>query len=125
MDVASKYAIYETIDGVVNQRSDIAIAATGELQRVEKLKELGVTTIICGAVSGCVARMIAEKGIRLLPMIYGSIDEIVELYLSDTLLPYDQAQSGHACRSRQRRGRCSGRGGSQGSRARKREETSK
>ncbi|MBN2160134.1 MAG: hypothetical protein JW807_12120 [Spirochaetes bacterium] len=108
MDVSSKYAIYETIDGVIQHRSDISLAASGELQRVEKLKELGVTTIICGAVSCCVADMIVEKGMRLLPMIYGSIDEIVEKYLNHTLSSDGQSTADSACRGKKRRKQCSG-----------------
>lgn len=88
MDVSNKYAIYETIDGEIKHRIDISLNAEGELQRVDKLKEIGVNTIICGAVSGCVARIVDEKGIRLISMIYGPIEKIVEQYLANSLSTY-------------------------------------
>ena len=85
MDVSNRYMIYETEDGKIKQRIDISLNADGESQRVEKLKEIGVNTIICGAVSGYVAHIVGEKGMRLLSMIYGPIDEIIEHYLKNTL----------------------------------------
>ncbi len=104
MDVSNRYIIYETEDGKIKQRIDISLNADGECQRVEKLKEIGVNTIICGAVSGYVAHIVDEKGMRLLSMIYGPIDEIIEHYLKNSLGTYCSG----ACngRKRQRRGQC-------------------
>lgn len=104
MDVSNRYIIYETEDGKIKQRIDISLNADGESQRVEKLKEIGVNTIICGAVSGYVAHIVGEKGMRLLSMIYGPIDEIIEHYLKNSLGTYCSG----ACngRKRQLRGQC-------------------
>ena len=104
MDVSNRYMIYETEDGKIKQRIDISLNADGESQRVEKLKEIGVNTIICGAVSGYVAHLVDDKGMRLLSMIYGPIDEIIEHYLKNSLGTYCSG----ACngRKRQRRGQC-------------------
>jgi predicted Fe-Mo cluster-binding NifX family protein len=106
MDVSSRYVIYETEDGQIKQRMDISLNTDGESSRVEKLKEIGVNTIICGAVSGCVAHIINEKGMRLLPMIYGPVDEIIEHYLTDTLGPYCTGPGSCTRGKRKRRGKC-------------------
>jgi predicted Fe-Mo cluster-binding NifX family protein len=74
MDVSSRYVIYETEDGQIKQRMDISLNTGSESSRVEKLREIGVNTIICGAVSGYVSHIINEKGMRLLPMIYGPVE---------------------------------------------------
>lgn len=109
MDVSSKYVIYETENGQIKQRMDISLNTDGESSRVEKLKEIGVDTIICGAVSGYVSHMINEKGMRLLPMIYGPVEEIIEHYLQNTLGSYCSTAGSCKGRKRQRRGEC-GRG---------------
>ncbi len=106
MDVSSRYAIFETEDGHIKQKMDISLNTEGETRRVEKLKEIGVDTIICGAVSGCVAHIINEKGMRLLPMIYGPVEEIIEHYLTDTLGSYCPGPGKCAGRPGQRRGKC-------------------
>ncbi len=106
MDVSSRYAIFETEDGHIKQKMDISLNTEGENRRVEKLKEIGVDTIICGAVSGCVAQIINEKGMRLLPMIYGPVEEIIEHYLTDTLGSYCPGPGRCAGRPGKRRGKC-------------------
>jgi len=106
MDVSNRYMIYETEDGKIKQRLDISLNADGESQRVEKLKEIGVNTIICGAVSGYVAHIVGEKGMRLLSMIYGPIDEIIEHYLKNSLGTYCSGSGGCKGHKRQRRGQC-------------------
>ncbi len=107
MDVSNRYIIYETEDGKIKQRIDISLNADAESQRVEKLKEIGVNTIICGAVSGYVAHIVDEKGMRLLSMIYGPIDEIIEHYLKNSLGTYCSGAGACNGRKRQRRAQCS------------------
>ena len=106
MDVSSRYIIYETEDGKIKQRIDISLNTDGESSRVEKLKEIGVNTIICGAVSGYVSHIINEKGMRLLPMIYGPVEEIIEHYLKNTLGSFCSVTGICKGRKRQRRGQC-------------------
>lgn len=103
MDVSNRYMIYETEDGEIKQKIDISLNAEGEPQRVEKLKDIGVNTIICGAVSGYVAHIVGEKGMRLLPMIYGPIDEVIDRYLDNSLASYCPKPEG--CEHRKGTGR--------------------
>ncbi len=106
LDVSSRYAIFETVDGHIKQKMDISLNTECETRRVEKLKEIGVDTIICGAVSGCVAHIINEKGMRLLPMIYGPVEEIIEHYPTDTLSSYCPGPGRCSGRPGQRFGKC-------------------
>jgi predicted Fe-Mo cluster-binding NifX family protein len=106
MDVSNRYIIYETEGGEIKQKIDISLNAEGEPQRVEKLKDIGVNTIICGAVSGYVAHIIGEKGMRLLPMIYGPIDEVIDRYLDNSLSSYCPKPEGCVHRKRKSRKGC-------------------
>ena len=108
MDVSNRYMIYEAEDGEIKQRISISLNTDGESQRVEKLKEIGVNTIICGAVSGYVAHIVDEKGMRLISMIYGPIEEIIDQYLANSLASYCPGSTGCANRKRKRHGRCDG-----------------
>jgi predicted Fe-Mo cluster-binding NifX family protein len=119
LDVSDKYVIFETENGEVKQKINISLNVEGEPQRVEKLKEIGVNTIICGAVSGCVARIVYEKGIRLISMIYGPIEEIINQYLSNSLATNCPENTGCAYKKRKRRGQCAGADGRQKIRGKK------
>lgn len=106
MDVSDRYAIFEASEGTVRHKIDISLNAESELQRVEKLKEIGVNTIICGAVSGCIARVIDEKGIRLISMVYGPVEEIITHYLAGSLATYCPGPAACGKRRGGRRKRC-------------------
>lgn len=115
MDVANKFAIFELEDGEIKQKLLIDIHAIAEPYRVEKLKEIGVNCIICGAASGFVCNLIAERGIRLIPWAQGPVDEVIERYLNNKIIPCCAQFRGFGQR-RRRRG-CSGRmGGGNGRR---------
>jgi predicted Fe-Mo cluster-binding NifX family protein len=106
LDVANKFAIFELIDGEIKQKLTIDIHAGNEPLRVDKLKDIGVSVIIGGAVSGFVGRIICEKGIRLIPWVCGQVDEVIDLYIRDALETGDGGKPG--CGRGRRRGRCAG-----------------
>jgi predicted Fe-Mo cluster-binding NifX family protein len=103
LDVSDRYDIYETENGEIKQKVRITVTCDSDARRIEKLKEIGVDTIICGAVSGHIARFIHERGMRLISMTYGPLEEIIDAYLRNALL---SCRTGPAvCGRRQRRKR--------------------
>ena len=110
MDVAKRFAIYELEDGEIRQKLLIDIHADAEPYRVEKLKEIGVNCIICGAASGFVCNLIAERGIRLIPWAQGPVDEVIARYLNNEIIPCCAQFRGFG-RRRRRRGCEGGAGG--------------
>ncbi len=115
MDVAKKFAIFELEDGEIRQKLLIDIHADVEPYRVEKLKEIGVTLIICGAASGFISNLIVERGIRLISWASGPVDEVIERYINNEIISCCAGAPGLG-RRRRRRG-CSGRmGGGNGRR---------
>ena len=122
MDVSDRYIIYETENGEIKQRVIITISTESGPQRIEKLKDIGVNTIICGAVSGHVAHKVGEKGMRLVSMIYGPIDEVIERYLNNTLTTFIPGPAGCTGRKKRRRGACAGGKGLKGTRQKQKEE---
>lgn len=85
LDVANRFAIYEIVDDRISQKIMVSLHDESVIQRVQKLKELGVSLIIGGAVSGFVTHVIAEKGIRLISWINGEADKVIHSYLRDDL----------------------------------------
>jgi len=48
--------------------------------RVTRLRELGVTALICGGISRILRQMIEADGIHVYPWTAGPVDEILEAY---------------------------------------------
>jgi len=55
-------------------------------EKVERLKQLGTDALICGAISGPLARMIEAAGITLIPWVAGPVDEVLAAYVDGSLL---------------------------------------
>jgi predicted Fe-Mo cluster-binding NifX family protein len=83
------------------------------LQRAARLNTLGVDVLICGAISRPLLLMISGSGIKVIPEINGSIDEVLNAYLTGRLT--EQRFSMPGCRGRERKGfRSKGKGRGQG-----------
>ncbi len=53
--------------------------------RAERLRELGVNVLVCGAISNPLAKMVSGLGITLIPWKCGIIEEVLVAYFSGTL----------------------------------------
>jgi len=55
------------------------------LSRAAKLADLDVNVLICGAISNLFANSIEIYGIRIIPFVAGTVDEVLDAYLTNTL----------------------------------------
>ncbi len=55
------------------------------LSRAAKLADLDVNVLICGAISNLFANPIEIYGIRIIPFVAGTVDEVLDAYLTNTL----------------------------------------
>lgn len=116
-DEARKFVLFEAGEGRIIQKSTVPMSGESSAMRVIRLREVGVTTIICGAVSGYLSGVIAEQGLILYSWQSGPVDEVIALYLSGGL---KQAEGcGKPCRGT---GRSCGRGMFHGKRVLRQEE---
>ncbi len=113
-DVSRECLVLTLEDGaVVTRRSENVETATADL-KIDRLAELGVETLICGAISLPLYRELTLRRVRVIGFVAGEIDEVVASFLAGTLPT--SALSMPGCRSRQRRFRGGrGRAGKQGS----------
>ena len=77
---------------VVESQSGKRVGAAQEVQldglplnRVLRLTELGVGTLVCGAISRPLHVLVANQGIRVIPFVAGELDEVVQAWLSGDL----------------------------------------
>jgi len=85
LDVSERFVLFEVKDKIVIQKIVISINAETDRFRIQKLKELGVAVLICGAVSRYLSHIIIETGMKFIPWISGSIDEVIKSFLNDTI----------------------------------------
>lgn len=109
-DTARSILIADIVDGrPVTQREE---SLTGDTvhERVARLHALAVEVLICGAVSRPLADMISASGIRLLPFVSGTRDEVLAALIAkkmpDTAFAMPGCGCGRGRRMRTRRGAC-------------------
>lgn len=85
LDEARRFALFEVCDGAIIQKMVINVDLDTDAMRICKLKDMGVTTLVSGAVSGYLSRFIVEKGLRHYPWVNGNVDEVIESYLKGGL----------------------------------------
>jgi len=81
-DVARRLLLVEVDRGLVVSKMEHDVAAT---DRVRSTTQLGVDLLICGAVSRELERMLVSAGVDVISDICGSVDEVVDAFLADTL----------------------------------------
>jgi len=110
-DTAGTLLVVEIEDGQVTGRREEPVSADLPTEKVARLKALGVETLVCGAISRPLAEAIAAEGIRLVPFVAGSLEEVIAAYVEGLLPGPTFAMPGCGRRRRDRFGRGRGRGG--------------
>ena len=102
-DIARRIHVAEAESGRIVAETDEVLADALPLQKVIRLAELGVGTLVCGAISRPLHAMVTAYGIRVVPFVAGELREIIQAWLSGGLENDDFAMPG--CCGRGRLGR--------------------
>jgi len=70
------------------------------VQKVLRLAELAVDTLVCGAISRSLQEILCAYGIRLVPFVAGELPEVIQAWRSDDL--HGEAFAMPGCRGRRR-----------------------
>jgi len=84
-DFAHRILVVQCEDDQVHARYHYEIPDESMAARAERLRELGVNVLVCGAISNPLAKMINGLGITLIPWKCGLIEEVLVAYFSGTL----------------------------------------
>lgn len=120
-DVCREVLILTIESKTVVSRSSETLGPSEALLKIKRLMDLGVETLICGAISEPLHRELVSRGLEVLGFVAGEIDEVVRAFLSGALPGPSLSMPG--CRGRQNRfrggrGRGGGRGGGWGQKGR-------
>jgi len=100
-DVGQRIHLVEADAGKVVRATRETLADDLPVQKALRLAELGVGTLVCGAISRPLHEMVSAYGIRVIPFIAGDLREVIHAWLEDGLEGGGFAMPG--CRSRVRR----------------------
>jgi predicted Fe-Mo cluster-binding NifX family protein len=84
-DTARQVLLFEVAGQEVEADGETPLSDEEPTRRIQRLRDLGVGTLICGAVSQPVAAMIQMAGIHLIPFIAGPMDNVLKAYVEGTL----------------------------------------
>ena len=108
-DTAARLLIVEIDSGIEVSRSIVSIDEPFLPRRAARLVEIGVDTLICGAVSRPLYALIMAERVQLIPFLSGNVEEVLQAFLSGDFTETRFSMPG-CCRGR-RRGKGPGRGG--------------
>jgi predicted Fe-Mo cluster-binding NifX family protein len=113
----SREALILTIEkGVVASRSIENIETPIASLKLDRLTELGIETLVCGAITEPLQHELSIRGVRVIDFVAGEIDVVVKSLLDGTLP--NPALSMPGCCGRQNRFRGGWRGGGCGRKGR-------
>jgi predicted Fe-Mo cluster-binding NifX family protein len=101
-DTAGGLLVVETDGDQAVRQAHETLGAKSPRERLERLQDLQVNILICGAVSRFLAELITAAGIELVPFIAGDVEEVLEAFLHNGLSEPAFAMPG--CRAAGRRG---------------------
>jgi predicted Fe-Mo cluster-binding NifX family protein len=84
-DFAPGLILFTLENGKVIGREELSLLPWGPWQRVERLKELQVQTLICGGIDGDSENMLLQERIQVIPWIAGEVQEALDAFLKGNL----------------------------------------
>jgi predicted Fe-Mo cluster-binding NifX family protein len=84
-DVARRIHFVEAEAGSVVRETQETLTDDLPVQRALRLAELGVNTLVCGAISRPLQEMVAAYGIQVIPFVAGDLREIIQAWTAGGL----------------------------------------
>lgn len=106
-DVAGQLLLVETTAGAERSRREQVLTEEDAARRADRLAGLGVETLICGAISGPLESLLADRGITVVSRVCGNVDDVLAAFRSGSLGGEQFAMPGCCGRARRfQRGSC-------------------
>lgn len=85
-DTARNVRLVDVVSGRIVSRTHEILLDGMPLQRASRLVELGIHTLVCGAISQSFQALIVSHGIVVVPFIAGNLDEIIKAWHDGDLI---------------------------------------
>lgn len=84
-DVAKRLLVADLDSGAEANREEVKIEEEQPTLRAKRMVELGVTVLVCGAISRPLEAMLAAAGVRVMPQICGPVEEVLQAFTAGRL----------------------------------------
>lgn len=85
LDEARRFAVITLENDAIAERTIVEINEQSAFIKIERLKEMGVSVLLCGALSDALAKFIIDRELLLYSWLSGTADEVIDQYLQGTL----------------------------------------
>jgi predicted Fe-Mo cluster-binding NifX family protein len=119
LDTAERLWVCEVGSHSQGTASMVGVRHSDIRQRAMFIRDLGINTLLCGALSRHLHNLLVSAGVAVRPWLTGRIEDVVAAYAEGRLAGDDFLLPG--CRRRRQRGRSMGNAGGQGRRRRNKE----
>ena len=100
-DVARQIHLVKVESGRIVSETQETLPDELPVQKALRLAELGVSTLVCGAISRPLYEMVSAYSIRVIPFVAGGLREVIHAWLSNSLAGDTFAMPGCCGRGRQ------------------------
>lgn len=97
-DVSRRILILDVEERLIRERSEEDLEDQEPFRKAGRLRELGIETLICGAISRPMFQLLASYGIRVIPFTAGDVEQVIRTWLEGRLPSPRFAMPGFRCR---------------------------
>ena len=102
-DTARQIHVVEAESGQIVSETQEALSEDLPVQKTLRLVELGISTLVCGAISRPMHGLVAAYGIQVVPFVAGDLREVIRAWISGNFERDAFAMPGCCGRGRRRR----------------------
>jgi len=103
-DISRQIRVVESDSGRIVGESEELLEDGLAVRKVINLAQLGVATLVCGAISRPLQEMVMSNGIQVIPFVAGDLDQVIQAWL-DGKLDNDSFAMPGCCGHGRRQGR--------------------
>ncbi|MCK4513192.1 NifB/NifX family molybdenum-iron cluster-binding protein [bacterium] len=85
LDVSEAVLVVEFSGGERTDIETVELGGWGMMRRARLIGDLGLDTLICGALSDRLAGLLAWRGVRVIPWVSGDVDDVLSAFVDGKL----------------------------------------
>jgi predicted Fe-Mo cluster-binding NifX family protein len=85
LDFSDCLLVVDSESGIIHNRSMVSFAGVTMMEKVARLRELGIQVLLCGALSRSMERMITASGIKIISFLRGNVNDVLNAYFEGRL----------------------------------------
>ena len=85
-DVAPGLRLYEIQEWEITNEKEISCEGWNDMERVQRLKELGVEILVCGGIPNYLCETLLNNDINVFPWVTGDVQDVLKKFIRKEIL---------------------------------------